>query len=164
MAFTSEDSIELKFQALFAALEAEVQILRSYRAYDVSQFAVTINKSDSATLTATWQSRFAKAQTSCSLSMFLDINSLFNRRPMTCHPAICHLRQVTFAASVHLILPITRPVITAMQSCASEIESYKTVMLAPFSDWSDLASNFFMTFSGNVRIKFSPLLVPTSMP
>jgi hypothetical protein len=34
---------------------------------------------------------------------------------MTCHPAICHMRQVTFAASVHFILLITGPVKHAVE-------------------------------------------------
>jgi biotin carboxylase/acetyl-CoA carboxylase carboxyltransferase component/biotin carboxyl carrier protein len=41
-------------------IAAEVQLLRSYRAYDVSQFIVAIDESEASSLMATWRFRFSK--------------------------------------------------------------------------------------------------------
>jgi hypothetical protein len=47
--------------------------------------------------------------------VFLAIKFIVQPGPTKCHPAICHMRQVTFAVSVHLILLITCPVIHAVE-------------------------------------------------
>jgi hypothetical protein len=52
---------------------------------------------------------------SCLLSVFLAINIIVQPRPANCHSDICHMRQVNFAASVHLILLITCPAIHAVE-------------------------------------------------
>jgi hypothetical protein len=54
------------------------QILPSYRAYDVSEFAVTIGESESATLTAAWRFRFAKPERFVSSPCF---NASLNPTP-----------------------------------------------------------------------------------
>jgi hypothetical protein len=56
-----------------------------------------------------------EARASCLLSVFLAIKFIVQPRPAKCHSDICHMRQVTFAASVHLILLITCPVIHAVE-------------------------------------------------
>jgi hypothetical protein len=56
-----------------------------------------------------------EARASCLLSVFLAIKFIVQPRPAKCHSDICHMRQVTFAASVHLIPLITCPVIHAVE-------------------------------------------------
>lgn len=49
-------------------IAAEVQLLRSYRAYDVSQFIVAVDESEGSSLMATWRFRFSKRDDSLSAS------------------------------------------------------------------------------------------------
>jgi hypothetical protein len=108
----------------------------------VSHFVVTIDKSEYATYTATWRFRFAKPEPVVSLPCPLTSNSMLQPRAMTCHPAVGHMLQVTFAALlVHLILPINLSGDYGNENFASEIDSDKIGMLAAFSNCSDLASN-----------------------
>jgi hypothetical protein len=97
-----------------ARFVTEVQILPFYGAYDVSQFAATINEPASATLTATWRFLFAEperfASSPCSLTSMHCSTTPYDMSPS-------HLSHApsTFAASVHLILLFTCPVNVTMQ-------------------------------------------------
>jgi hypothetical protein len=108
------ESIEEGSKDASFVTEAEVQILPSYCAYDVSPFAVTINETASATLTATWRFLFAGpgrfASSPCSLTSMHCSTTPYDMSPS-------HLSHAprTFAASVHLILLITCPVNVTMQ-------------------------------------------------
>jgi biotin carboxylase/acetyl-CoA carboxylase carboxyltransferase component/biotin carboxyl carrier protein len=133
------DSIEVSRD--IRCIAAEVQILRSYRAYDVSQFAVTIDESESATLTATWRFRFAKPErvvsSPCSLTSNHCSTPPHDMSPSHLPQAPSHLRGISSFDSADNLSGDH-----GGASCASEIESYRIGMLAAFSNWSDLASNF----------------------
>jgi biotin carboxylase/acetyl-CoA carboxylase carboxyltransferase component/biotin carboxyl carrier protein len=49
-------------------IAAEVQLLRSFRAYDVSQFVVAVDESETSSLMATWRFRFAQRDASSCMN------------------------------------------------------------------------------------------------
>lgn len=69
-------------------IAAEVQLLRSYRAYEVSQFIVAIDESEASSLMATWRFRFSKRDDSFSGSQSsLPLNSSSLNAPPGMAPA-----------------------------------------------------------------------------
>jgi hypothetical protein len=112
----------LTFQAAFAALKANVQILRTSRAHDVSQFAVTSDESEPVTLSATWRFRFAKPErvvsSPCSLTSINCSTAPHDMSSRHLSHAPSHLRGIiSLDSSDHLSGD------HGDASCASEINS-----------------------------------------
>jgi hypothetical protein len=106
--------VRLKFHGTVAALKQKFMFCDRMVHTMCLNFGRTIDESELAMRTATCRFRFA------NLERFVFLRGpgkqdVVQPRLTTCHPAICHMRQVTFGASVHLILLITYPVIMEMQ-------------------------------------------------
>jgi hypothetical protein len=132
----------LKFVETFAALRQKYRFcLRSYRAYDLSQFAVTIDESDLASITAAWPLRFGKPELAvcslCSLTSMHCSTPPHDMSPSHLTHAPSHFRSISSFDSADNLSDDH-----GGASRASEIYSYRIGMLTASSNWSDLASNF----------------------
>jgi hypothetical protein len=91
------DSIEVSWDS--GCIEAEVHVLRSYCAHDVSQFAVTNDESECATLMAAWRFRFANLERvvcyPCSLTSRRWSTAPHDLSPSHLSHAPSHLRGIT---------------------------------------------------------------------
>jgi hypothetical protein len=110
--------------------------LRSYRAHDVSKFAVTNDESESATLMATRRFSFAKpgrfVSSPCSLTSTHGSTALHEIAPSHLSHAPSHLRGIfSFDTSDN------RSGHYGDACCASEIGSHRSGILVSLSYWVD---------------------------
>jgi hypothetical protein len=132
----------LKFVETFAALRQKYRFcLRSYRPYDLSQFAVTIDESDLVSITAAWPLRFGKPERAvcslCSLTSMHCSTPPHDMSPSHLTHAPSHFRIISSFDSADNLSDDH-----GGASRASEIYSYRIEMLTASSNWSDVASNF----------------------
>jgi biotin carboxylase/acetyl-CoA carboxylase carboxyltransferase component/biotin carboxyl carrier protein len=134
---TSEVSTDVR------RIAAEVQILRSYRAYDVSQLNVAVDNSEYATLTATWRFRFAKPDRVLSFTgSATSLHDTMLPSGISPTPDIqpqikSHVRGITSFDSADNL-----SVAPGDATSASESDTFRVGILAAFASWSDLVSRF----------------------
>jgi hypothetical protein len=153
--------IRLKFHGTVAALNQKFRFCDGLCAQIVSHFAVTNDESECATLMVARRFRFANLQrvvsSPCSLTSRRCSTAPHDFSPSHLSHAPSLLRGISlFDTSDNLSGD------NGDASCALEIGSYRIGMLAAFSNWSDLASNFDEVL--DIYTSQVHLLVRTLMP
>lgn len=110
---------------------AEVQVLRSYRAYNVCNLNVEVNDDDSAPLKATWHFRFTKSSRESSQTTFKPRNT------STEHSTSIGLTSFDSADNLSSV----------QGSAFFENGPFRTGLLVAFSGWQDMEEHFDNTLS-----------------
>lgn len=136
-------------------IAAEVQLLRSYRAYDVSQFIVAVDESEASSLMATWRFRFSKRDDALSgnqASLPMSASSL------NAPPGMAPAAQVRGPSNMQRSLPGTRGMASfdsadnlaasqgVGQSTFADLDPYRYGALAAFSSLKEMEETFDTAF------------------
>lgn len=128
-------------------IAAEVQLLRSYRAYDVSQFVVAVDETEAANLMATWRFRFAKPEKELHTS---GPSSPLAGAPPGMMPSSTRQDGISrTSATLGLNSFDSADNLSAAHGGAKSVtdaDPYRYGMLAVFSSWDDLEANFDSVF------------------